>query len=161
MSRFTYQTPEGENRTVEFELTEQALRLGQRVYPCDGKAVWIEGRRVPFAVARGKGSSDVVSVWLDGEVYSFSVHDPRQRARAQGETGIGSGKVTAQMPGKILSLAVSPGDEVTAGQNLLIMESMKMELALNAPADGVVAAVEVAVGQMVAQGELLVVLNCE
>ncbi len=153
MSQFTYQEPQGESTTVEFELKDGQLRIGDESHPCDGEAVWLDGRRVPFAVSRNK---DIVSVWLDGEVYSFITQDPRRRAAASGQAGTGSGSVTAQMPGKILSLAVKPGESVSAGQNLLIMESMKMELALNAPIDGTVEAIEVVIGQMVAQGELLV-----
>jgi biotin carboxyl carrier protein len=60
------------------------------------------------------------------------------------------------MPGKILSLAVKVGDTVVKGQNLLVMESMKMELALDAPLDGTVDSVDVSIGQLVAQGERLV-----
>ncbi len=158
MSRFTYQTPQDESTTVEFELTDGELRLGELRFPCDGKAVWLDGRRVPFAVSRHK---ELLSVWLDGEVYSFTSHNPRQRSSGAGHAGSGSGSVTAQMPGKILSLAVQVGDTVSAGQNLLIMESMKMELALNAPIDGTVESVEVSVGQMVAQGDLLVGIAAE
>lgn len=153
MSRFTYQTPQDETATLEFELADGELRLGEQRFPCDAKAVWLDGRRVPFAVARAK---DLVSVWLDGEVYSFTSRDPRQRSSSTGHAGSGSGSVTAQMPGKVLSLAVQVEDAVSAGQNLLIMESMKMELALNAPIDGTVESVNVSIGQMVAQGDLLV-----
>ena len=66
------------------------------------------------------------------------------------------GTVKAQMPGKILQVSVKVGDSVEAGANLLLMESMKMELAMDAPVAGVVAKVEVSPEQMVSQGDLLV-----
>ena len=156
MSRFVYQTPQGDSNTVEFEWKNGQLHLGEQSLPCDGQSVWLDGRRVPFAVSKAQ---DKVRVWLDGEVYQFTVRDPRQRAATGAEAGLSSGKVTAQMPGKILNIAVKVGDTVTTGQNLLLMESMKMELALNAPIDGVVKSVSVTVGQMVAQGDLLVELE--
>ena len=62
----------------------------------------------------------------------------------------------AQMPGKVLQVSVKVGDAVEAGANLLLMESMKMELAMDAPVAGVVTKVEVSPEQMVSQGDLLV-----
>ena len=153
MSQFSYQEPQGGTTTVEFELRDGLLEVDGESTACDEHAVWLHGRRVPFAVTK---NGDQINVWLDGEVYSFFQHDPRQRASSRNHAGTASGSVSAQMPGKILSLAVAPGDTVSAGQNLLIMESMKMELALNAPVDGTVESVAVTPGQLVAQGELLV-----
>lgn len=155
MNRFTYRAAEGE-RSVEYELTDSRLTVDGLSYPCDGHAIWLEGRRVPFWVQRSAGRA---TVWLDGETYTFDYHDPRQRTSSTAEAGDFSGRVTAQMPGKILSLSVRPGDTVRRGQNLLVMESMKMELALDAPADGTVESVAVAVGQLVALGETLVKLS--
>ncbi len=152
MKSFTYLTSDGEE-SVAFEVASGTLTVGQESYPCDGRSVTIAGRRVPFWTHQ---QGDKVSVWLDGEVFSFTVKDPRQRSGGGGLSAASSGLVAAQMPGKILSLAVQPGDRVSAGQNLLVMESMKMELALDAPLDGVVAGLSVSVGQMVAQGDELV-----
>lgn len=152
---FTYAGPEGPV-SLELELSEGQLTVGAESYPCDGRFVWLEGRRVPFWAHR---DGDQVRVWLDGEAFTFSVPDPRQRRAATAAAGEASGVVKAQMPGKILTLAVKPGDSVSKGQNLLVMESMKMELALNAPLDGTVAAVDVQVGDMVNLGQALVKLE--
>jgi 3-methylcrotonyl-CoA carboxylase alpha subunit len=71
-------------------------------------------------------------------------------ARAEG------GRLTAPMPGRIVSFAVRPGDAVTRGQPLAVMEAMKMEHTIAAPADGVVADLLYAPGDQVAEGaELL------
>jgi 3-methylcrotonyl-CoA carboxylase alpha subunit len=152
VSRFSFETPEG-TRHLDFESSDGQLRVAGQSYACDGQSVWIGGRRVPFWVHREK---DKLSVWLDGEVFQFTHHDPRQRREDAGAAGSFSGQLKAQMPGKILSLSVAEGQAVTAGQNLLVMESMKMELGLDAPRDGTVESVEVAVGQLVAQGQLLI-----
>lgn len=154
MSRFVHLTSDGEQQ-VEFELANGELKVAGQSYPCEGKFVELFGRRVPFWVHRDKSN---VSVWLDGEVYSFNQHDPRQRGSAS-QTVASSGSVTAQMPGKVLSISVSPGETVSKGQNLLLMESMKMELALDAPFDGQVVSVSVTTGQMVSQGENLVTIE--
>ena len=60
------------------------------------------------------------------------------------------------MPGKVVSFAVQPGDTVRQGQTLAVMEAMKMEHTLTAPADGVVVELLYAPGDQVAEGaELL------
>jgi biotin carboxyl carrier protein len=153
MTDFLYETSEGAQR-LRFELREQELTVEGERYQCDGKNVWLDGRRVPFWVHQ---EGDSVSVWLDGEVYSFTHKDPRHREEPGAPSA--SGAVSAQMPGKVLSLAVQVGESVSKGQNLLVMESMKMELALDAPLDGVVESVDVSVGQLVALGQRLVLLT--
>ncbi|MEO5772769.1 MAG: acetyl/propionyl/methylcrotonyl-CoA carboxylase subunit alpha [Sphingomicrobium sp.] len=59
------------------------------------------------------------------------------------------GEIEAPMPGKVTSVEVATGDQVTKGQRLLTLEAMKMEHALTAPFDGVVAELNVAAGQQV------------
>lgn len=68
----------------------------------------------------------------------------------------GRDKVTAPMPGVILTLAVQPGASVSRGDTLMVLEAMKMKNDLKAPRDGVVAEVYVAVGAQVKFGETLV-----
>jgi 3-methylcrotonyl-CoA carboxylase alpha subunit len=66
------------------------------------------------------------------------------------------------MPGKVVSFAVKAGDTVTKGQPLAVMEAMKMEHTIAAPADGVVAELLYAPGDQVTEGaELLkLVIQC-
>jgi 3-methylcrotonyl-CoA carboxylase alpha subunit len=59
------------------------------------------------------------------------------------------------MPGTVLRVLVAPGDQVAAGQVLVLLEAMKMELAVSAPSDGTVAAVLVAAGELVSAGQAL------
>ena len=69
------------------------------------------------------------------------------------------GRLTAPMPGKVVSIAVKAGDKVTKGQPLAVMEAMKMEHTIAAPQDGVVQEVLYAPGDQVAEGvELLTVV---
>ena len=67
-----------------------------------------------------------------------------------------AGRLTAPMPGKVLSFAVKAGDKVRKGQPLAVMEAMKMEHTIAAPADGVVSELLFAPGDQVGEGaELL------
>ncbi len=73
-----------------------------------------------------------------------------------GEVASEGGRLTAPMPGKVVSFAVQAGDKVSKGQALAVMEAMKMEHTIAAPVDGVVAELLYAPGDQVAEGaELL------
>jgi 3-methylcrotonyl-CoA carboxylase alpha subunit len=73
-----------------------------------------------------------------------------------GEGEADAGRLTAPMPGKVVSFGVQAGDKVSKGQVLAVMEAMKMEHTIAAPADGVVAELLYAPGDQVAEGaELL------
>ncbi len=76
-----------------------------------------------------------------------------------GEAQTEGGRLTAPMPGKVVSFSVKPGDAVTQGQALAVMEAMKMEHTINAPADGVVAELLYAPGEQVAEGAELLKLQ--
>ena len=72
-----------------------------------------------------------------------------------GESQAEGGRLTAPMPGKILSFSVKAGDKVTKGQPLAVMEAMKMEHTIAAPADGVVEELLYAPGDQVTEGSEL------
>lgn len=71
----------------------------------------------------------------------------------------GGEKVTAPMPGNILSVNVAAGDTVKRGQVLLILEAMKMENEIMSPCDGVIASVNTSKGSAVESGALLCVIQ--
>jgi 3-methylcrotonyl-CoA carboxylase alpha subunit len=76
-----------------------------------------------------------------------------------GEAQEAGGRLTAPMPGKVVSFAVKAGDKVKAGQPLAVMEAMKMEHTIAAPADGEVLELLYAPGDQVAEGEELLKLK--
>jgi acetyl/propionyl-CoA carboxylase alpha subunit len=67
-----------------------------------------------------------------------------------------AGSLAAPMPGTVQRVLVEEGDEVSAGQVLVLLEAMKMELSVVAPAAGIVSAVLVAAGELVAAGQRLI-----
>lgn len=81
-----------------------------------------------------------------------------ERQSARRDTGASAGGLEAAMPGLVIAVAVSAGDEVAYGQTLVILEAMKMELRVQAPYAGRVERVLVAVGQVVERGQRLVEL---
>jgi acetyl/propionyl-CoA carboxylase alpha subunit len=70
-----------------------------------------------------------------------------------------SGGLEAPMPGRVIAVRVAPGAVVAKGQELVVVEAMKMENALRAPRDGVVRAVTVKPGDMASPGAILVELE--
>ncbi|MFM0567512.1 acetyl/propionyl/methylcrotonyl-CoA carboxylase subunit alpha [Paraburkholderia caledonica] len=73
----------------------------------------------------------------------------------------GEGRLTAPMPGKVIAVLVEPGAVVEKGTPLIVMEAMKMEHTIGAPAAGTVSEVLYAVGDQVADGAQLLVLDVE
>ena len=72
---------------------------------------------------------------------------------------VSSGDITAPLPGLIIDLLVKVGDEVKPGQDVLIMEAMKMENEVQAPREGVVREIRVKRGDSVYEGDVLIVLE--
>jgi len=107
-----------------------------------------------------------VEVVVDGWRFEVVVEDAaraalRERAaRLGGAHGHAAKQVLrAQIPGRIVSVAVAPGDAIEAGQRLLSVEAMKMENEVRSPRSGTVERVAVAAGQTVDQGDELVVIS--
>jgi biotin carboxyl carrier protein len=87
-----------------------------------------------------------------------SLRERARRGRTEGVAG-GPVDVRAIIPGRIAAVNVASGDAVTAGQQVLVLEAMKMQNELRAPRDGTVDRVAVAVGENVEVGDLLVVIR--
>ena len=96
---------------------------------------------------------DRCEVFAHGEHFSFEHVDPLAHV---GVEGIVEGGVRALMPGRVVALLVKPGARVAKGEPLLILEAMKMEQTLCAPADGECVAFNVTVGEQVTEGAELV-----
>ena len=80
-------------------------------------------------------------------------------AAAAPKAGAGSVKIEAGAAGKVFKLEKNVGDAVKAGDAVVIIEAMKMEIPVVAPQDGTVASIDVAVGDAVEAGAVLATLN--
>ena len=113
--------------------------------------VEIDGVLTPVSVT----GSDHGTVTVDGLTLAFEVL-PRFDENAHSADGNGP---TTPVPGTVTDVRVAEGDEVTAGQILVVLEAMKMEHTITADADGVVAAVHVRSGQSVDAHQIVVTLE--
>ena len=73
--------------------------------------------------------------------------------------GAGAVKVSASVPGKVRKVVASVGQAVKAGDNIIILESMKMEIPVVAPQDGTVASIDTSEGASVENGDTLATMN--
>ena len=115
------------------------------------------GRQLPVRVAHLEGNR--YQIWLSGHVYEVELASSGPKRAGAGAATSNEHTLKSSMPGTILSVKVKKGEEVAAGQPLIIMESMKMELTLNSPRAGKVAKVLVHPGKMVELGATLLELE--
>lgn len=94
---------------------------------------------------------------VNGKAFRVSIKNAEAGSREVDDAGpaVQAIAVAAQMPGTVFKVLTQPGDKVTEGQPVLILEAMKMEMEVPAPVDGTIAAVNVAVGQQVSSGQVL------
>lgn len=134
---------------------QQGARVDERLYAVrpdgDGaRRITAEGARsgvTAWSVAIG----DVRWVFVDGRVFELAEARPLARAR-----GGPHGALTAPMPATVRRVLVSVGDAVKAGDALVILEAMKMELPVRATAPGLVTAVHCRDGELVQPGLTLI-----
>jgi biotin carboxyl carrier protein len=95
-------------------------------------------------------------VAFDADVFTFTKAEATERRKAKTAE---EGNLTATMPGQVARVLVSAGDVVKRGQPLIVLEAMKMEMRIAAPADGQVVRLMVSAGQIVERGQRLLELS--
>ena len=156
---------------------EREVEVEARAHEDGDWTIAIDGReyRVDAATV---GRPDVLSVIVDGRQTTASVRslgegvyvvdgaelrviDPRSRgfAAAAQQAGDGAFEATAYMPGRVTAVLAAEGEDVAAGQGVLVLEAMKMENEIQSEIDGRLEELLVAVGQTVDGGDPLFVVN--
>ena len=136
-----------------------AVVLGERAWPVSlepvAAGVFLArhgGRARLFHVAR---DGTRVHLFWDGVAYTLEEEREGARRAARPDTGA----LEAPMPGRVSAVKTVAGARVAKGDELVVVEAMKMENALRAPRDGTVRVVHVVVGEMVAPGRPLLELE--
>ena len=143
------------------------IRLGEQQFEADIRtvgpasfSVLVGGRSFDFELHQ---EGDQVLVASRDGSSRVSLIDRSRRAGALGagkrREVSGRAELKAMMPGRVIDVLVAAGDQVEAGQGVLIIEAMKMENELKAPKPGKVIEVKVTAGQTVEKGELLLVIE--
>jgi biotin carboxyl carrier protein len=151
---------------VSGEAGRYRLTIGSEVWEVDGR---LTAQGIHSLLIGGV--SYVADVWdqdgacvvdVGAERYVIHVEEQtRHIIRTKGGAGGGQGVRTlvAPLPGRIVKIAVKPGDRIEKGATLLVIEAMKMENEFKAGASGTIAEVRVEAGQTVNGGDVLVVIR--
>jgi 3-methylcrotonyl-CoA carboxylase alpha subunit len=143
--------PDGDE--AEVTLDGRTFRLGLEPL---APGVWrVRESERSFVLHLARDGASIHAFW-DGVAYTLEEEREGSRGGAHRHD---AGGLEAPMPGRVAAVHVAAGERVARGQELLVVEAMKMENALRAPRDGVVRAVHVAPGDMVAPGRALVELE--
>lgn len=132
---------------------DEAPAVRARLLPGSGQRITVEWDGVTHAFGHAGD-------WLgrDGDGWRLQPYDPVEAA-LRGAAGAGGvDTLAAPMPGTVTVVKVAKGDEVTAGQSLLVVEAMKMEHVITAPHDGTVTEIDVTPGSTVAMDQVLAVV---
>jgi acetyl-CoA/propionyl-CoA carboxylase biotin carboxyl carrier protein len=132
----------GEPMTVRVERSGDAL------------LVWLDEKTLTFRYAL-----DDRTAWLGRDGQAWAITDAPAASARGGAGGAAEGTVRSPMPGTVLSVAVTAGEAVTAGQPLTVVEAMKMEHTVTAPLAGIVAELLVKAGKQVQMDETLAVIK--
>ncbi len=160
-------------RTVPAGWRNNPSQPATATYAGPGGQVTVTYRPAPVTVAGA--SPDAVVLVEAGVRVAYRVHAVGEMSYVDGPgwtvtlsdvdplpepaAALPAGSLTAPMPGQVVAVRVAKGDRVTAGQQLLALEAMKMEHAVLAPADGVVAELRVTTGSQVDAGDVLAVIE--
>jgi biotin carboxyl carrier protein len=107
------------------------------------------GNRLLRFAAHKKG--DDRQLWLNGQTHHYT------RVQARGaRASLVAGSLSASIPAVVTDVLVAVGDTVSAGQKLILLESMKMVIPIQAPSDGTVTAIHCSAGESVQPGVALV-----
>lgn len=156
-------------RTFEVDLTGETPLVDGR--PVEATLTTVPGTTIRHLLAGGRSHALQASageqrghwdVSVGAERLTLDVADERTRALREMTGGAeveAEMRVVAPMPGLVVRVEVEEGQQVRAGQGLVVVEAMKMENELKAPADGTVARIEVKPGQTVDKGATMIVLE--
>jgi biotin carboxyl carrier protein len=136
---------------VRVERNGQVQELKLREQNGSGMVLEYNGRLVRMA---GHKEGDKRQLWVNGRVVVYE----RVQKRA-GSMAAAAGSLSASIPAVVSEVLVSEGDEVKAGDKLILLESMKMIIPIQAPTDGIVQAVHCAAGDSVQPGVPLLVIE--
>jgi propionyl-CoA carboxylase alpha chain len=150
----SYRDDDGDEHRIEYRFTRTGLTL-----PGD-EAVRLVSATVNEVVLTGDGVDQSFSVArYDQDIYIDSARGPVHLVALprfpEPGSAVEKGSLIAPMPGNVIRLGAAVGETVTAGQPLIWLEAMKMEHTITAPADGVLAELNVDTGQQVEVGAVL------
>ncbi|HEU5361524.1 MAG TPA: biotin/lipoyl-containing protein [Candidatus Deferrimicrobiaceae bacterium] len=156
----------------EVKVTVEEVGVARYKVTIDGKEHLVDAHQVQdsvWSVLYGtnsfevdvQGKEDEHEVLIEGDCYKFSLMNEQRRAliRAGGKGAAGKALITSPMPGKVVKLLVSEGEEVKADQGVIVVEAMKMENEMKSAISGKVKEIFVKEGEVVESGAKLLLVE--
>jgi 3-methylcrotonyl-CoA carboxylase alpha subunit len=137
----------------ELELPRKRVRASATLTDDGSMRVELDGLRFTVTVVR---QGDLITVIGDGRNHQLLLHDPLLVGMAE---EVADNSLCSPMPGTVVEVRVAPGDRVSSGDPLVVLEAMKMEHTIAAAVDGVVDQVHFATGDQVEEGVELITLK--
>jgi biotin carboxyl carrier protein len=159
-------TIEGKNYRLDLNRTDQgwSCHLDGREIEVDAVlarpdvlSVRIDNRAYEVKCERVAGD---LHLWVGSSRFAAEVRDPRSlRSRIRTADDHGPRKLTASMPGKVVRLLVSEGEEVLPGAGVVVVEAMKMQNEIKSPKKGIIQKIQVTEGTAVNAGDVLAIVE--
>jgi len=108
-------------------------------------------------------TSTELKILLDGQSIGLKKHAKlteiieKSRANLGGASSLNT--ISSQIPGRVISISVNKGDAVKQGDNIVVLESMKMQVAIKSPRDGTVRDLKVKEGQSISRNDVVAILD--
>jgi biotin carboxyl carrier protein len=153
-----------DGRAMHVDATQTGAWMSLLAGPADVASgfsrTWLASSHEIAIADRGRGA---MVVHVDGTAIPLTIVDSRairlRRGHSETATAAGPQAIAAPMPGRVVKVLVKPGEAVTAGQGLVVVEAMKMENELRSPKDGTVADVRASEGMLVEAGAVLAIVE--
>jgi 3-methylcrotonyl-CoA carboxylase alpha subunit len=145
----------GEAReTIDFAFDSRRVPVEIMYHRAGSASIRVAGAAVARAAHTSamRLESGEIAVMQNGETWTLQLHDPFLGADA---AGVAADRISSPMPGKIVQILVRAGEAVKQGQPLAVLEAMKMEHTLKAAGDARVESINVAAGEQVDEGAVI------
>ncbi len=142
----------------EYKLTINSNKYNVIITDVTDDAVLAEVNGTQYVVDREVVANNAPPVNTQVESPRATASTP-QSSKPANTPKPGAGTIPTPIPGQIISISVTVGEKVRSGQKLLVLEAMKLENSITATMDGTVDKILVSEGDVVAQGQTLVVLS--
>ena len=110
-----------------------------------------------------ESTSTDLKILLNGNPLTLKKHSKLaeilEKSAGRGGGGSSQNSIASQIPGRVISVSISKGDSVKKGDNIVVLESMKMQVAIKSPRDGVIKELKVKEGQSISRNDVVAVLE--
>ena len=110
-----------------------------------------------------ESTSTDLKILLNGNPLTLKKHSKLaeilEKSAGRGGGGSSQNSISSQIPGRVISVSIGKGDSVKKGDNIVVLESMKMQVAIKSPRDGVIKELKVKEGQSISRNDVVAVLE--